>query len=188
MNIKKAISRYQLKVFDKNNLTLKKLSMLYVGYLLSLILLIGVLLGYGLKTTEISHYSDGVYVYLASEELFSEDNLQKYIEELNIQHPKVVFAQSKLETSNFKSPVFLENHNLFGMKLPSVRATTAVGEQYNHAVYSSWKESVLDYALRQCKYGSNIATDKDYIKYLGTTYAEDSLYEKKLTEIYNQIK
>lgn len=188
MKLKKWFIDNEIRNYNKQNLSLERIPWRLIGVLLSSILLLGITLGYVIKTTTISHFSDGTYAISNNEEQFSEEKLQELLLEINIQHPKVVLAQAKLETFNFKSQVFKENHNLFGMKLPSVRTTTAKGEQYNHAIYSNWRESVLDYALRQCKYGSNIETDEEYIKYLGDTYAEDQKYAHKLTEIYNQVK
>lgn len=188
MKLKKLIQENRIAIFSQKNINVKFVSWGIVCGLLSFVLLVGVIAGYTLKSTIINQYVEGFYAIPPSEEKFSEENLKKMLLEINIRHPKVVFAQAKLETFNFKSQIFQENHNLFGMKMPSVRTTTAKGEQYSHAIYSNWKESVLDYALRQCRYGSNIDSDEDYIKYLGSTYAEDPDYEKKLIEIYNQVK
>lgn len=188
MKLKKWLHDNKVNVYSQENLHMNFVPWKLIGSLLSLILIIGIIIGFAVKTTTISHFSDGVYAFSSSEERFSEENLKKLLIEINIQHPKVVFAQAKLETFNFKSQVFQENHNLFGMKMPSIRTTTATGEQYNHAIYNNWRESVLDYALRQCRYGSNIETDQDYIRYLGDTYAEDTAYAIKLTRIYNQVE
>ena len=46
---------------------------------------------------------------------FSEDKMVEKIKELGFKYPHIVMAQAILETGNFKSPVFQENHNLFGM-------------------------------------------------------------------------
>lgn len=60
---------------------------------------------------------------------FSELNLYKKILELGIAYPDVVLAQAKIETGNFTSKIFRENNNMFGMKLPGRRTTTAVGKR-----------------------------------------------------------
>lgn len=60
---------------------------------------------------------------------------------------RYLVAQAAHETSNFTSKIFRENNNLFGMKFPKVRKTTAIGERYGHAIYNSLKESVEDIAL-----------------------------------------
>lgn len=64
-----------------------------------------------------------------------------------------ILAQSKLETANFTSKVFRENNNMFGMKLPRIRPTTATGagllspEGNNYANYTSTAESLQDLFL-----------------------------------------
>jgi len=60
---------------------------------------------------------------------------------------KMIVAQAGFETGNFTSAIFLENKNLFGMKLPKIRKTTAIGEARGHAVYKSWEDSIKDYWL-----------------------------------------
>lgn len=52
---------------------------------------------------------------------------------------------SALETSYGLSRVFEENHNLFGMKFPKVRLTSAIGESRGHAKYSSQVSSICDF-------------------------------------------
>ena len=103
---------------------------------------------------------------------FSEDNLVEYLLELNIKFPDIVFSQARYETGNFKSLVFRENNNLFGMKVAISRATTNKGEQHNHAIFDTWKMSVLDYALWQNAYGRKFKTRENYMQYLKDVYAE----------------
>jgi len=54
---------------------------------------------------------------------------QGFTEEMS----KLITAQAGFETGNFTSVIFKENNNLFGMKLPKVRKTTAIGENRGHA-------------------------------------------------------
>ena len=58
------------------------------------------------------------------QEISFEDSVYNYILELNIQHPEVVLRQARIESGNFKSRVFLENNNMFGMKIPYKRAVS----------------------------------------------------------------
>jgi len=61
-----------------------------------------------------------------------------------------ILAQAKHETGNFTSKVFKENKNYFGMKLPRVRPSKAIGpglmspEGNNYARYASEIDSLLD--------------------------------------------
>ena len=91
-------------------------------------------------------------------------------------------AQSMVETGHWKSNIFKENHNLFGMKQARARINTALGTQNNHAYYDTWTESVYDYAFYQCRYLSNIRTEDEYFQYLSNSYAEDTRYVTTLKQ------
>ena len=58
-----------------------------------------------------------------------------------------IVSVSAFETGDFKSPVLVENNNLFGMKLPKKRPTTATGENRGHATYNSLTDSIVDFYL-----------------------------------------
>lgn len=60
---------------------------------------------------------------------------------------RFVVAQSAHETGGWKSAIFRLNHNLFGMKLPKKRKTTAIGEKQGHAIYRSIEQSIEDFIL-----------------------------------------
>lgn len=111
---------------------------------------------------------------------FSEEKLKELIYSLNFKFPDIVFAQAKLESSNFNSTIFKENNNLFGMKEASIRATLAKGTNRGHAYYDNWQNSVIDYALYYSTYLYKIKTKEEYYEYLRQNYAEDSNYVNKL--------
>ena len=114
---------------------------------------------------------------------FNEEKLKEYIIGLNIKFPHIVFAQAKLESGYFKSNIFKENNNLFGMKIATRRPTTNKGENRGHAAFDSWKESVVDYAFYQARYLGDIRTEAEYIQYLKANYAEDPGYVKKVIKL-----
>ena len=119
---------------------------------------------------------------------FTQEALVEFMIETNIKYPHIVLAQAILETGNFKSEIFKMNHNLFGMKQPILRPTTALGTNLNHAYYNNWKESVYDYALYQAAYLKNAKTEKQYLQYLGSNYAEANHYVKALNKIIKKNK
>ena len=101
---------------------------------------------------------------------FSPQNLQQEIVKQGIKYPDIAMAQAKIESGHFTSPIFQENNNLFGMKLPSVRQTTAIGKNRGHAKYKTWQDSVKDYKLWQDTQGwSNLPKDV-YLKKLSDDY------------------
>ena len=85
-----------------------------------------------------------------------------------------------VETGHWKSNIFKENHNLFGMKQARVRINTAGGTQNGHAYYDNWIESVYDYAFYQNRYLTNVRTESEYYAMLSASYAEASNYVEVL--------
>lgn len=114
---------------------------------------------------------------------FSSDTLIHMLKQLNVKFPHIVLAQSIVETGHWTSKIFLENHNLFGMKEAYVRVHTARGTQYGHAYYENWEESVYDYAFYQCRYLGAIRTEDEYFNYLSNSYAEAPNYIKILKQV-----
>lgn len=114
---------------------------------------------------------------------FEREKLVEMLKDLNVKFPHIVMAQSIQETGHWKSGIFLENHNLFGMKEASRRITTAEGTNRNHAYYNHWRESVYDYAFYQCRYLAGIKSETEYFQYIGATYAEDSGYVEAIKKV-----
>ena len=114
---------------------------------------------------------------------FTQEKLVQMLKDLNVKHPHIALAQAKLETGNFKSAVFKQNNNLFGMKQARVRVNTAKGTNLNHAYYDNWQESVYDYAFYQCRYMANARTEAEYFAALDASYAEASQYSQTLKSI-----
>lgn len=114
---------------------------------------------------------------------FTKKKMAEMLKELNVDFPWIPMAQSMVETGNWKSDIFVENNNLFGMKEAKSRITTAIGTNKNHAEYNTWRESVYDYAFYQSRYLGKIKSESDYYQYLAASYAEDPKYIHKIKEI-----
>ena len=136
---------------------------------------------------EVEDYERILEINISGEREFSEKKLIRKLKELNIRYPHIVLAQAKLESNNYSSRIFIDNHNLFGMKKARVRINLARGTQYNHAYYGTWQESVLDYAFWMATYGSKCKTEQQYYNLLNG-YAEDPNYQAKLKSIINKHK
>lgn len=119
---------------------------------------------------------------------FSEKKLIEKIKQLNFRFPHIVFAQAKLESGNFKSDIFLENNNMFGMREAKLRANLALGTNRQHAYYGTWQDCVIDYALYYSTYLHEIKTESEYFEYLRQNYAEDPTYVQRLKQIINKNK
>jgi len=141
-------------------------------------------IGYDLGSNVLTGLSEEEKLVIIQEHnQFSEDKLIEKLKELNVKFPYIAFAQSKLETGNFTSKVFRENSNLFGMREAKQRITTSQGTENNHAYYTTWVESVLDYSFYQCKYLSSINSEEQYFQYLGQSYAENPNYVSILKDM-----
>jgi hypothetical protein len=101
---------------------------------------------------------------------FSKENLEKEINKQGIKYPDIVMAQAKIESGHFTSAIFKENNNLFGMKLPAQRKTTAIGKNRGHAKYETWQDSVKDYKIWQDTLGWSTLPKEMYIQKLSDKY------------------
>ena len=121
-----------------------------------------------------------------SQNEFTEDKFISMLDEINLPYPYITLAQAKLETGNFTSKIFNENHNSFGQKEAKVRINLAKGTQYGHAYYNNWEESILDYAFWYSTYASKCKSEEEFYQLLDKVYAEDELYSKKLKNIVEE--
>lgn len=119
----------------------------------------------------------------SEKDAFTTDRLKAYILELNIKFPHIVYAQAQLESGEFKSHIFRENNNMFGMKCARIRPSTNKGEDNGHAYFQNWRDCVVDYALYQAAYLSDLKSESEYWEYLRQNYAEDPNYVDKLKKI-----
>lgn len=87
----------------------------------------------------------------------------------------IIVAQAKHESGNFKSKIFTENNNLFGMKVPKKREHLCVGKKYGHAIYNTIEDSIRDYILWMNYFSApKDANLKEYIDFLKSKrYFED---------------
>ncbi len=138
---------------------------------------------YGAKNS-IEHMSTEERIMVISEnDSFSQEKMAEMMKHLNIKYPWIPMAQSMIETGHWKSDIFLENNNLFGMKEAKSRITTALGTNKNHAEYATWRESIYDYAFYQSSYLKNIKSESEYFQYLNASYAEDPAYVLKIKQM-----
>jgi len=143
-------------------------------------------LGLSDKTPITQLTEEQVIIINRNHDNFTPEKLETEINRMNFRFPHIVYAQSMLETGSWTAPIYIENHNLFGMKEAKVRPTTARGTKRNHAYYDNWKESVLDYTLYYASYLRNLQTEEEYFEYLDASYAEDTDYVSILKKIIEE--
>lgn len=123
-----------------------------------------------------------IIAVITKRDAFSENRLVERIKGMNFKYPYIVYAQAILETNRFKSPLFYENNNLFGMKQAVFRLSVALGIRNEHAYYNSWTDSLYDYGLYYATYLSKLSDEEDYYSFL-SGYAEDEEYVTKLKKL-----
>jgi uncharacterized FlgJ-related protein len=179
--------------FDKNSLVWKKdwKKTKVAASVVLVLMFASFILGRFAKFKTLDEYEKELVVISLEKEKnkFTEDKLISELKRLNVKFPYIVMAQSIAETGHFKSQIFQENHNLFGMKQATVRINTAKGTENGHAFYDNWYQSLYDYAFYQCRYLSNINTEEEYFLYLSSSYAEaGNGYIKLLKDIISTEK
>ena len=173
-----------LYTYDKRTLRFVRVKWLTVIFkVLAVIALVFSAFGLTIQGTKREQTESEVMIILTEQNKFSADKLIGMIKEMNFNYPQIVYAQAILESGNFQSKIFKENHNMFGMKQAVIRITKARGTQYDHAFYKNWIESLDDYALYSSTYLSSLKTESEYFNYLSQNYAEDTQYVSKLKQI-----
>ena len=112
-----------------------------------------------------------------------------------VKYPDIVYRQAVLETGWFKSNVFKDLNNMFGMHYPKDRETTATGwrwgdpyngRHYRLSRYNNWIDCVKDFAMWQNYWESQGKSLHDYYKFLEELpYATAKNYIKTLKIIEN---
>jgi len=121
----------------------------------------------------------------AERSALTKDNLDYFASEMGIKHWYYVRNQIITETG-FTSESCTKANNLFGMKLPGQRETTAVGEMFGHAKYKHWVYSLYDYKLWQDLIMESIPMKKgeSYPNWLSRVgYAEAEAYSQVLRTV-----
>ena len=151
-----------------------------------LVLALGYGIGFSYSAKEIVNASQPKVVKVENiGEEFSEKALIALMKELKIKYPEVALAQARLETGNFTSAIFKENHNLFGMKMAETRPSSATGIKRGHAAYTNWKESVVDYALYQSFTMAKLKSisKEAYRKHIQKHYSETADYLVRMDRV-----
>lgn len=114
--------------------------------------------------------------YFFLTEVPNDSLVMKALQYYEIKYPKIVLAQSVLETGHYRSKLCRENNNLFGLY------NSAKKEYFK---FSHWSESVEAYK----KYVQYKYKEGDYYNFLDSIgYASDSLYISKVKNIVKRYE
>lgn len=115
------------------------------------------------------------------------ENLRELLDSINVWYPEYIIAQAILESGCGRTSPEGSN-NLFGMRVPGSRETTAlnIGSK-EYARYLNWELSVLDRVLWELyAFGHKRPTRDEYLNKL-KTYAEDDKYIEKIRKISSTL-
>lgn len=80
---------------------------------------------------------------------FNHENFKDALKEAGLptEHINEIFKHAQRESGNFRSKIFRDQNNAFGMRLAKRRKTLANDRRRGYAVYGEWYDSVYDYCL-----------------------------------------
>jgi flagellum-specific peptidoglycan hydrolase FlgJ len=114
--------------------------------------------------------------------------LYKQIKTSGIKYSDIVYAQAILESGNLKSNLVKRNNNIFGMRKPLYRETTAYAKVRGYAAYSHWTCSITDYKLYQdYVFKHRILNRSEYKLMLQRTYSTTPDYIARINKILKSI-
>lgn len=167
--------------FNKNTLLFEKTNIL-VKYRVIITVCLLFLLLVSFSATKKEYIKTETEINLITNNTFSKDKLIEQIKKLPFKYKDIVLAQAIIESGNFKSPVFLENHNMFGFREAKQRLTVSVGTNLNHAIFLNWEQCVLERLLYEARYLNDL-TREEYLEYLDRVYSESGTYRKTIEQI-----
>ena len=167
--------------FNTEKLTYEKVNIRkYIGMILFSFIVVFVLSSFIWKEVVVVNAEKELVIKTNDD--FTKEKFLKEIEKYSFKYPDIVVAQAMVESSHFKSPVFIENNNMFGMREAKVRISTSKGTNLNHAYYNTWKDCIADRALYEAQYLSKLSRE-EYLIYLDKVYAEGKGYSKLIKQV-----
>lgn len=110
----------------------------------------------------------------------SPSEVKQLLDRYKIENKELWYVVYREESGLGTSNLARNYSNLFGMKHPTVRATTSEGAtKSGFATYDSAKSSVIDLKLYQLYYLKGFSKEQT-LKYLRKTYNPDKNYLKKI--------
>lgn len=103
------------------------------------------------------------------------EQVAKELVRQGVPHSRIVLAQARLESGNFKSALYKRTNNPFGIK-----------HNGKYAHYSDWRKAIADYKKR---ISSRYNGKENYYRFLvRIKYAEEKTYIQKIKKIVNGME
>jgi len=119
------------------------------------------------------------------EDSFSIDNFKSYLAQINAPHAHVIYSIAKHE-SGFRSLLFINNNNLFGMRRPNTRPNKSIQEGQRWAKFQHWTESVDDFILYMEYTGMDEVSEQRFLNHIDHNYAMRVGYGQTLKKYYSE--
>lgn len=143
----------------------------YIGITLGICLTVGIFSSMQyVEKTKIQLIKSEAVINLITNESFSKEKFFEEVDRSNFNYPDIIKAQALIESQHFTSPVWKENNNALGMRLPNTRFTVATGSNLGHATYKNWKDCIKDRLIYEALYLNGLSKAQ-YFKYLDKVYA-----------------
>lgn len=159
-----------------------------VGNTLVLFALIALMSSFVAKRAEKEIVYRYKYIYLkptkdkTESKMSLKDSIKLELKKLKVQHADLVYTQFVIESGHFKHFRFTKNNNLAGLKVAGSRPSTAIGKDKDgYAIYSSWRDAILDYCLLQSAHAKNLNRE-EYFKWL-ENYSNSKDYVKLIKKM-----
>lgn len=111
----------------------------------------------------------GLVFVLFKKKRFNEGKIRSIIQESEYsQLEDFIISQAKVETGNYKSRLFLEARNLFGMRCAKIRPQKRIACFNNYAVFDSYEDSINDYLawLKYSNFPKSVQKPETFILFL----------------------
>jgi hypothetical protein len=122
-----------------------------------------------------------------NDSIINDTILYRYLLDIRSKHPEIILIQSKIESNNYRSSLFLYNKNLLGMKVSGIRTSINNGQRAGYQKYTTWKQCINDYVLWGYTHNFDQLGENEYINLLQKIYAEDPNYGNKIRKMLNSI-
>ena len=120
-------------------------------------------------------YSIG-YWFIHTPKEVNDSLLYNLLKDNGAWYPEILVKQAKIESGNYKSGLFKNSNNLYGMKIVGKRNTTQVGNYNGYGLYGNWCLSALDRLLwDEFRFKGIKPTKEEYLKAM-SIYAETDSY------------
>jgi uncharacterized FlgJ-related protein len=162
--------------FDEQKLAYCKINkpaylLKYIGITLGICLTVGIFSSMQyVEKTKVEMIKSEAVINLITNESFSKEKFFEEVDRSHFKFPDIIKAQALIESQHFSSPVWKENNNALGMRLPNSRFTVATGSNLGHATYRTWKDCIKDRLIYEALYLNDLSKNQ-YYTYLDKVYA-----------------